>query len=84
MSRAIFDEESGSVTLFAFDEGQRLSEHTVPFHALLYIIEGEAEVTVSGKPFKVEEGEALLMHANESHSVRAIKRFKMLLTMLKS
>jgi quercetin dioxygenase-like cupin family protein len=70
--------------LFAFDEGQKLSEHTAPFDALVYILDGETEVVISKKSHRVEEGEMILMPANEPHAIRAVKRFKMLLTMIRS
>jgi quercetin dioxygenase-like cupin family protein len=72
------------VTLFAFDVGQGLSEHTVPFDALVYLIDGEAEVVISDKEFRVKEGEMLIMPANEPHTVKAVSQFKMLLVMVRS
>jgi quercetin dioxygenase-like cupin family protein len=84
VSRTIIDKETGTVTLFAFDEGQKLSEHTAPFDALVYILDGETEVVISKKSHRVEEGEMILMPANEPHAIRAVKRFKMLLTMIRS
>ena len=84
VSRSLVHRPSGSVTLFAFDEGQSLSEHTAPFDALVYVVEGEAEVTVSGRESRLGAGDALLMPANEPHAVKAAKRFKMLLIMLRS
>jgi len=83
VSRAIVDKKAGTVTLFAFDEGQGLSEHVAPFDALVYIIDGEAEITISGKTVHVREGEITIMPAHEPHAVRAIGRFKMLLTMIR-
>ena len=83
VSRAIVDKKTGTVTLFAFDEGQGLSEHTTPFDALVYIIDGEAEITISGKILHPREGEITIMPAHGSHAVRAIGRFKMLLTMIR-
>ena len=84
VSRTIIDKETGTLTLFAFDEGQGLSEHTAPFDALVHVIEGEAEVTISGKLFNLVEGEMVIMPANQPHALRAIKRFKMMLVMIKS
>jgi quercetin dioxygenase-like cupin family protein len=84
VSRALIDKKTGTVTLFAFDEGQGLSEHTAPFDALVYIVDGEAEITISGKSLCVKEGEMVIMPANESHALKAIKKFKMLLTMIRS
>jgi quercetin dioxygenase-like cupin family protein len=84
VSREIISRKTGTVTLFAFDEGQGLSEHTAPFDAMVQIIEGEAEVTVSGKPYHVREGEMIIMPANKPHALKATSRFKMVLTMIKS
>ena len=83
VSKEIIKKESGTVTLFAFDNGQGLSEHTAPFDALVNVIDGQAEVTISGKPFIVKEGEIITMPANKPHSLRAAERFKMLLVMIK-
>lgn len=84
VSRTIIDKEAGTVTLFAFDKGQGLSEHTAPFDALVILLEGEAEIKISGKPFRLRRGEAILMPANEPHALRALDRFKMLLVMVRS
>ena len=84
VSRTIIDKKKGTVTFFAFDEGQRLSEHTVPFDALLYLVEGEAEIVISGKPIRLKGGEMVIMLANQPHAVRATRRFKMVLTMIRS
>lgn len=84
VSREIIKKKTGTVTLFAFDEGQGLSEHTAPFDALVYVVDGEAEVTISGKPFRLRAGEMIMMPANEPHALSAVKRFKMLLTMIRS
>lgn len=84
VSRQIVKAEGGNVTLFAFDEGQELSEHTAPFDALVHMLDGEAEIKISGKPFLLKTGEAILMPANEPHAVSAVKKFKMLLTMIKT
>ena len=84
VSRTLVNRTTGTVTLFAFDDGQGLSEHTAPFDALAYLLEGEAEITVSGKPLRTTAGEAVLMPANQPHSLKAISRFKMLLTMIRS
>lgn len=83
VSRTIIDKETGTVTLFAFDEGQGLSEHTAPFDALVYGLDGEVEVTVSGKAVQLKKGETVIMPANEPHALKATKRFKMLLTMIR-
>ena len=84
VSRTLVNRTTGTVTLFAFDDGQGLSEHTAPFDALAYLLEGEAEITVSGKPLRTTAGEAVLMPANQPHSLKALSRFKMLLTMIRS
>lgn len=84
VSRTVIDKEKGTVTFFAFDEGQGLSEHTAPFDALLYLLEGEAEVVISGKTLNCKEGDMVVMPANKPHALRAVKRFKMLLTMIRS
>ncbi len=83
VSRQIAKSEAGNVTLFAFDAGQELSEHTAPFDALVHILDGEAEIKIGGKPFLLRTGQAILMPANVPHAVRAATRFKMLLTMIK-
>jgi len=84
VSRQITKAEGGNVTLFAFDEGQELSEHTAPFDALVHVLEGEAEIKISEKPFLLKAGEAIIMPANQPHAVKAAKKFKMLLTMIKA
>lgn len=84
VSRTVIDKKAGTCTLFAFDSGEGLSEHTAPFDALVYLIDGEAEITLSGKPFHLKEGEIIIMPANEPHALRAVRRFKMMLVMIKS
>ena len=84
VSRTIIDKKMGTVTLFAFAEGQGLSEHTAPFDALVYLLDGEAEITISGKPVSAREGEMVIMPANQPHALRAVKKFKMVLTMIRS
>ena len=84
VSRTIIEKTTGTCTLFAFDDGQGLSEHTAPFDALVYILDGEAEVAISGKPLHLKEGDIVIMPANEPHALRAIKKFKMMLVMIKS
>lgn len=83
VSKEILKTPSGTITLFAFDKGQGLSEHTAPFEALVQIIDGEAEITISGEKHNVFTGESIHMPANIPHALKAEKRFKMLLTMLK-
>ncbi|HSY64480.1 MAG TPA: cupin domain-containing protein [Terriglobales bacterium] len=82
VSRTLVSRATGTVTLFAFDEGQELSEHTAPFDAVAHLLEGEAEIAVSGKPLRTKADEAVLMPANQPHSLKALGRFKMLLTMI--
>jgi quercetin dioxygenase-like cupin family protein len=84
VSKTLIAKKTGTVTLFAFAEGQGLSEHSAPFDATVCLVEGEAEMTVSGKPFRVREGEIVILPANEPHAVRAVKQFKMLLIMIRS
>jgi quercetin dioxygenase-like cupin family protein len=84
VSRQIVKQEKGNVTLFAFDTGQELSEHTAPFDALVHVLEGEVEITISGKPIRTRAGEMVLMPANQPHALRAVSRFKMLLTMIRA
>ncbi|MBI5882057.1 MAG: cupin domain-containing protein [Elusimicrobia bacterium] len=84
VSRTIVERPTGTVTLFAFDKGEGLSEHTAPFDALVQVLDGEAEVRVSGKPHRVRAGEAIIMPAGKPHSLRAVERFKMELVMIRS
>lgn len=79
VSRTLLDNDSGTLTLFAFDKGQNLSEHTAPFHAFIQVLDGEAEVVIGGEPHPVKTGEMILMPANIPHAVNAVARFKMLL-----
>ena len=76
VSRAVIDKTVGTVTLFAFDEGQGLSEHTAPYDALVYVFDGEAEIVISGNPTRVKKGEVIVMPANEPHALKAITKFK--------
>lgn len=84
VSKTIIKKSTGTVTVFAFDEGQGLSEHTAPYDALVQILDGDADVTISGKPFHLNVGEAILLPANQPHALTALKKFKMLLTMIRS
>ena len=84
VSRVILKRQSGNITLFAFDEGQELSEHTTPFDAIVQVIEGEAEVRIASKPIMVKVGEVVLLPAEQPHAVKASTRFKMMLTMIRS
>jgi quercetin dioxygenase-like cupin family protein len=83
VSRALANKKNGTVTIFAFDEGQALSEHTASFDAFILMIEGEAEVVISGIAHKIGEGEMIVMPSGKPHSVKALKKFKMLLIMIK-
>jgi len=82
VSRQITKAEAGNVTLFAFDTGQELSEHTAPFDALVQILDGQAEISIAGQSFKVSAGEAIILPAGQPHAVKAPQKFKMLLTMI--
>lgn len=84
VSRTLLKRAGGTMTLFAFDEGQALSEHTAPFDAVAHVLEGEAAITIAGTEIKVSAGEVVLMPANQPHAVNARTRFKMLLTMIRS
>ena len=83
VSRQITKAEAGNVTLFAFDTGQELSEHTAPFDALAHLLDGTGEIIISGQPFALSAGDAIIIPANQPHAVRATKQFKMLLTMIR-
>jgi quercetin dioxygenase-like cupin family protein len=83
VSRTILKRGAGTLTLFAFDDGEGLSEHTAAFDAVAHLLEGEAEITISGKALRVAAGEAVLMPANQPHSLKALGRFKMLLIMIR-
>ena len=83
VSRTIIEKESGTVTLFAFDNDQGLSEHTAPFDALVYNLDGEVDVTISDKVVQLNKGEMIIMPKNEPHALKATSRFKMLLTMIR-
>lgn len=84
VSKAIISKQSGNVTLFAFDKGQGLSEHTAPFDALVYIIDGQAEVIISGEKLTVNKGQLVIMPANKPHALNALDKFKMALIMIKT
>jgi quercetin dioxygenase-like cupin family protein len=84
VSREIVKKPTGTVTVFAFDEGQGLSEHTAPFDALVQVLEGRVEITIAGRPHCLAGGELMLLPANQPHALKAIQRFKMLLTMIRS
>ena len=84
VSRTLVEKEAGTVTLFAFDEGQALSEHTAPFDALVQVSDGEAEIRIAGVPHRVGAGEMIIMPASLPHALKALTPFKMMLTMIRS
>jgi len=83
VSRTIINKDSGTVTIFAFDKDQALSEHVAPFDALLQVLDGEVEVNINGKKYHLKSGEIIIMPANKPHAVKAVNKFKMLLYMIK-
>ena len=83
VSRAVIQKKTGTVTLFAFDEGQGLSEHTAPFDALVCILDGQAEIIISGKSHMLKQGEMIIMPADEPHALKAVGPFKMMLVMIR-
>jgi len=84
VSKTLIDKPAGTITLFAFDKGQKLSEHTAPYDAVVQILDGKALLTIGGEQKEVPQGQIIIMPANVPHSVNAGKRFKMLLTMIRS
>jgi quercetin dioxygenase-like cupin family protein len=84
VSRTLIKKKTGTVTLFAFDQDQALSEHTAPFDAMVYILDGKAEIIISGNSNILEKGNMIIMPANEPHALKAREQFKMMLTMIKS
>jgi quercetin dioxygenase-like cupin family protein len=83
VSRTLIDRKAGTVTLFAFDRDQGLSEHTAPFDALVYVAEGEAEITIAGEAHALRGGEVIIMPAHKPHALRAVEKFKMLLALIR-
>ncbi len=83
VSRTLIGKSAGTVTVFAFDSGQGLSEHTAPFDAMVQIIDGAADITIEGSLFKVKEGEMIIMPANKPHALKADEKFKMILIMIR-
>ncbi|MDD5131034.1 MAG: cupin domain-containing protein [bacterium] len=83
VSRTLVKKDAGNVTLFSFAKGQGLSEHTAPFEALVYIVEGEAEIKIAGKPQRAVKGDLVVLPANRPHALKAVKKFKMMLVMIK-
>jgi quercetin dioxygenase-like cupin family protein len=84
VSKVFLKKPSGNITLFAFDKGEGLSEHTAPFDAFVQMLDGEAEITIGGKPYNLKEGESIIMPAEVPHALKAVSPYKMLLVMLKS
>ena len=84
VSRALLDEAGGTLTAFAFDEGQGLSEHTAPYEAVVLAVEGEVDIKISGRDFHLKEGEMIIMPANRPHALKAVTKFKMILIMVRS
>lgn len=84
VSRALISKDVGTVTLFSFDKGEGLSEHTAPFDALVYVFYGEAEIIISSESFVLKKGQMIIMPANEPHALKALEKFKMMLIMIKS
>ena len=84
VSRTLVDHDGGTVTAFAFDEGQGLSEHTAPYDAFVIVIEGQVDIKISGESFHLSEGEMIIMPANKPHALKAVTKFKMILVMVKS
>ena len=84
VSKTLMEKKTGTVTLFAFGQGQGLSEHTAPFDAMVCVLDGEGEISISGVPAVVKQGEMIIMPANEPHALKATQRFKMMLIMIRS
>lgn len=84
VSREIIRKDTGTVTIFAFDKGEGLSEHTAPFDAMVQVIDGKAEITISGNKNVLEKGDMIIMPANDPHALKALEKYKMVLTMIRS
>jgi quercetin dioxygenase-like cupin family protein len=84
VSRELINKRTGSVTLFSFDKGEGLSEHTAPYDAMVFMLDGAARITISGRPFNLKKGEMIVMPARKPHALDALKKFKMMLVMIKS
>jgi quercetin dioxygenase-like cupin family protein len=84
VSRTLINQKTGTVTLFAFDAGQELSEHTAPYDALVQVLDGETEISIAGRPYHLAAGDAIILPANDPHAVKALSKFKMMLTMIRS
>jgi quercetin dioxygenase-like cupin family protein len=83
VSKRVLEQKTGNITLFSFDKGQKLSEHSAPFDAMVQVVEGQVEITIDKKPYILNEGETIIMPANIPHALLAVEKFKMLLTMIK-
>ena len=83
VSRTLIDKKTGTVTIFAFDKGEGLSEHTTPYDAFVYVYDGKANITISTENYEVDKGETIIMPANQPHALRALTQFKMMLIMIK-
>ena len=83
VSKRVLEQKTGNITLFSFDKGQKLSEHSAPFDAMVQVVEGQVEITIDKKPYLLKEGETIIMPANIPHALLAVEKFKMLLTMIK-
>ena len=84
VSKTVLKKQTGNISLFSFDKGEALSEHTAPFDAMIQVVDGKGEITIGGKAYIVEAGQTIIMPANISHAVKAIEKFKMVLTMIRS
>jgi quercetin dioxygenase-like cupin family protein len=84
LSKTVLKKETGNISLFSFAIGEALSEHTAPFDAMIEVVDGKGEVTIGGKPYLLKAGEAIIMPANIPHAVKAVEKFKMVLTMIRS
>lgn len=84
VSKTLVDKKTGTITLFAFDKGQGLSEHTAPFDALVYVMDGRVEIKIEGNPNVLQKGEMIIMPADKPHALKAVERFKMMLIMIRS
>ena len=84
VSKTVLKKQTGNISLFSFDKGEALSEHTAPFDAVIQVVDGSGEITIGGTPYIVKAGETIIMPANISHSVKAVEKFKMVLTMIRS
>lgn len=84
VSKTLIDKKIGTISLFAFDKDQGLSEHTAPYDAFVYVFAGEGEITISGKPHRVKKGEIIIMPADKPHDLKAVQKFKMMLVMIRA